>query len=218
MSDCVTAFSLLETMRWEGCIELLDLHLERLATSADELGFAFDHITVVATLEEHVGQFESDEPHRMRLLHNPDGSQTITASVIPEISPFGVVVLDEETIELDPKRKHKTSNRSDYERRYQRALNAGFDEAILVNKSGNVVEGTRTNIWVLLDGLWTTPPLSEGALNGVFRTHLLRSTIQTVVSPISIEDFRSADRVAITNAVHGFIEVRLGGGESSSID
>ena len=47
------------------------------------------------------------------------------------------------------------------------ALNAGYDEAIMLNPSGLVSECTGENIFVARRGRLITPPLSAGALEGI---------------------------------------------------
>ncbi|SEG90809.1 branched-chain amino acid aminotransferase [Nonomuraea solani] len=47
------------------------------------------------------------------------------------------------------------------------ALDAGYDEAVLLNAAGYVSECTGANIFVVRDGLLATPPSSAGALDGI---------------------------------------------------
>ncbi|MGH8884884.1 MAG: branched-chain-amino-acid transaminase [Egibacteraceae bacterium] len=49
------------------------------------------------------------------------------------------------------------------------ALQAGYDEAILLNEHGNVTEGSGENVFVVKDGVLLTPPLSAGVLRGINR-------------------------------------------------
>ncbi|HJL60442.1 MAG TPA: branched-chain-amino-acid transaminase [Pseudomonadales bacterium] len=52
----------------------------------------------------------------------------------------------------------------------QEANIAGADEAILLNQSGRIAEGTADNVFVVRDNQLLTPPVSEGALDGVTRS------------------------------------------------
>lgn len=47
------------------------------------------------------------------------------------------------------------------------AVRAGYDEAILLNTSGLVVEGSGENIFAVRDGILYTPPTAAGALAGI---------------------------------------------------
>jgi len=49
------------------------------------------------------------------------------------------------------------------------ASKAGYDEAIMLNQSGYVTDGTGENIFVVKDGELYTPSLSAGCLDGVTR-------------------------------------------------
>lgn len=49
------------------------------------------------------------------------------------------------------------------------AVKAGYDEAIMLNMAGFVSEGSGENIFVVRDGIITTPPLSDGCLGGITR-------------------------------------------------
>lgn len=49
------------------------------------------------------------------------------------------------------------------------ALQAGYEEAILLNEHGHVAEGSGENVFVVRDGTLLTPPLAEGVLRGITR-------------------------------------------------
>jgi branched-chain amino acid aminotransferase len=53
------------------------------------------------------------------------------------------------------------------------ALKSGFDEAILLNSSGYVVEASAENIFFVKNGILYTPPISTGALEGITRDSVI---------------------------------------------
>jgi len=53
------------------------------------------------------------------------------------------------------------------------ATHAGADEAILLNAQGHVAEGTADNVFVVRDGTLLTPPVTDGALEGITRAVIL---------------------------------------------
>ncbi|OGB00470.1 MAG: branched chain amino acid aminotransferase [Burkholderiales bacterium RIFCSPHIGHO2_12_FULL_61_11] len=53
------------------------------------------------------------------------------------------------------------------------ALDDGYDEALLLDASGFVSEGSGENLFVVKDGVVYTPDLSAGALNGITRNTVL---------------------------------------------
>ena len=54
------------------------------------------------------------------------------------------------------------------------SLQAGYDDAILLNQQGFVAEATGMNIFAISDGVITTPPLSSGALRGWRRDSVIK--------------------------------------------
>ena len=82
------------------------------------------------------------------------------------------------------------------------ALNAGYDEAIMLNNKGHVAEGSAENIFVVKNGKITTPPLDADILNGITRDSaikLLKSNkIKVIEKNIKISDLLKADEVFMT--------------------
>ena len=82
------------------------------------------------------------------------------------------------------------------------ALKSGADEAIMLNVSGMVVEGTAENIFIVKDELIITPPLSSGALDGITRSSVLDLAqdlgIDYQISDISRDELYYADEIFLT--------------------
>ena len=82
------------------------------------------------------------------------------------------------------------------------ALNAGYDEAIMLNNKGHVAEGSAENIFVVKNGKITTPPLDADILNGITRDSaikLLKSNKQKVFEKnLKINDLLKADEIFMT--------------------
>lgn len=53
------------------------------------------------------------------------------------------------------------------------AVKAGYDEAILLSPTGNVVQGTGENIFVITGGKLYTPPIQDGLLQGITRDSVM---------------------------------------------
>ncbi|MDR1015575.1 MAG: branched-chain amino acid transaminase [Coriobacteriales bacterium] len=54
------------------------------------------------------------------------------------------------------------------------AVAHGYGEAVLLNEAGHVAEGSGENIFAVRDGVVSTPPLSDGVLEGLTRNSLIR--------------------------------------------
>ncbi|MGE5822517.1 MAG: branched-chain amino acid transaminase, partial [Nitrososphaerota archaeon] len=82
------------------------------------------------------------------------------------------------------------------------AINSGVDEAIMLNISGMVVEGTAENIFIVRDNALITPPLTSGALDGITRSTVLSIAehmgISFQICDISRDELYYADEVFLT--------------------
>src|ERR1700722_3841561 len=78
----------------------------------------------------------------------------------------------------------------------------GYDEAILLNKFGNVSEGSAENIFLIRDNKLITPGFSEGVLEGITRKSVLKVAadlgIETVERPVERSELYIADEVFLT--------------------
>jgi len=83
-----------------------------------------------------------------------------------------------------------------------------YDNCLLLNENKTIVEALNGNIFLVKDNKIKTPPLTEGALNGIIRKQLL-SIIKTLPeleieeSPISPFELQKADELFITNVITG---------------
>lgn len=79
---------------------------------------------------------------------------------------------------------------------------------ILLNDSKNVVEALQGNIFMVSGNKLITPPISEGALNGVMRKQILAlakkvEVIEVLEEIISPFDLQKADELFLTNVITG---------------
>ena len=82
------------------------------------------------------------------------------------------------------------------------ALNAGYDEAIMLNNKGHVAEGSAENIFVVKNGKITTPPLDADILNGITRDSVIKllksNKIKVIEKNLKINDLLKADEIFMT--------------------
>jgi branched-chain amino acid aminotransferase len=81
------------------------------------------------------------------------------------------------------------------------------DECILLNEAGGIAETTKSNIFMVKDGAFYTPSLSEGGLAGVMREQLIhllheegKKVVERRILPSEIESF---DEIFLSNAIRG---------------
>ena len=105
-----------------------------------------------------------------------------------------------------------------YLRAYQQAKKRGADEAVWVNRKGELVEGSRTNVFVVKGGALFTPALKCGCLKGITRQIVLRLAKEMKIpcreSVVSPRDLLDADEAFLTNAVIGLIPLTFVGKKS----
>ena len=86
---------------------------------------------------------------------------------------------------------------------FRQAQEAGWDEALMC-RGDEVVEGTRSNVWILREAELLTPPLSSGALPGVIRHRLLAlksiGDLSVREERLRLEDLEEADGLFFSNA------------------
>ena len=198
---------LIETMRaYDGRIALLDLHLARLAASADALGYRLD----AEAVRQRAARAAGPGPHVVRLTLGPAGDVDVESRALDD-APLRTAWVDPEPFWDAGSRRcaHKTTDRDHYRRRWDRARALGADEAVLVNAHGEVAEGTRTNVWARLGGRLWTPPVAAGGLAGVYRAHVLATHPNAGERTLTPSDLGRAETVFLTNAVRGWMPVRL---------
>jgi len=74
------------------------------------------------------------------------------------------------------------------------ALEAGFDEAIMLTANGHVSEGSAENLFIFKDGAFITPPVTDDVLEGVTRQLLMTLIRDDLHLPV-VE--RSIDRTEL---------------------
>ena len=74
------------------------------------------------------------------------------------------------------------------------ALENGFDEAIVLTEDGHVSEGSAENVFMLKDGVFVTPPVTDDILEGITR-RLLIGLIQEELKVPVVQ--RSIDRTEL---------------------
>ena len=82
------------------------------------------------------------------------------------------------------------------------AIKSGFDEAILLNTAGKVVEASAENVFIVKNKTLITPPISSGSLEGITRDTVLalatEDSILTEIRDISKDELYLADEIFLT--------------------
>jgi para-aminobenzoate synthetase/4-amino-4-deoxychorismate lyase len=199
-------FQLIETMLWDGEFKLLNLHLDRMESSALYFGFEFDRSQITSALLDLCKSpgFDAKIRYRIRLTLATNGRAATEVSPYPnKTSGIKIWLTDERTSSSDPFRRHKTTRREPYDRLYAKARDHGFEDVIFTNENGEITEGAISNIFIARMGQLLTPPLSSGVLPGVLRRHILETRNGSREAVLNVDDLKSADGIYLCSSLRG---------------
>lgn len=88
----------------------------------------------------------------------------------------------------------------------------GYEEALMLNEAGHVCEGTGENVFVVRDGVVSTPPASDGILEGITRDSIMRIAedlgYKVLEESLVRTDLYAADEIFMTGTAAEVVPVR----------
>lgn len=102
--------------------------------------------------------------------------------------------------ETSPLSRIKSINYGDSFLGVTQARQKGYDDALFMNTQSRVCCGTTSNIMAVIKSKLTTPPLTDGVLNGITRKILL-DKYDGAEKSLSVEELKMAECVFLTNSV-----------------
>lgn len=225
------ADGLFETVRiYGGHPFLLDRHLRRLEDSAEALGFPGAKAVaglLSASLAEAANEGVREAVLRVTLTRGPGfgvqlprDPQPTVVIVIRSLADTSVpahadgvsgVLVSGRRNELSPSAGHKTLSVTDAVLALDEARTRGAQEAILLDTRGRVSEASYSNIFMVRNGVLTTPSLACGPLPGITRAVVLElaGDVAGGVEEREIwpEELLVADELFATSAVRGIVSV-----------
>ena len=193
----------------------LTRHLGRLKRSADGLGLTEpDDVVVRAAVAETLAA--DPEAGRLRITWSSgpgplgsdrgDGPGTLLVAsspgtVWPEV--VRVHMCEWTRNERGALTGLKTTSYAENVRALEAAHRRGASEALLTNTQGRLCEGTGTNVFLVVDGVLVTPPLSSGCLPGITRELVLElaDVVERDVDPREIAEASEAFLTSSTREV-----------------
>jgi len=92
-----------------------------------------------------------------------------------------------------------------------KARKAGAHEALIINRHGEVAEGTTSNVFLVRDATLVTPPVDAGILPGITRAYILESAhelgVDVVFAKIRPDELGRADEVFISSSIRELLPV-----------
>lgn len=183
---------LIETLRGR---QRIDFHLDRMEGSAAWLDIPFDRanaLKAAATAGEG----------RVRLLLEEDGQISVaTSNLPPSQDVWRFRIANHRVNSADPFIRHKTDWRADYDEELRLS---GCDEVLFLNERDEICEGSRSNVFLVIDGVWLTPAATAGLLNGCLRREMLTSG-RCREAVLTIADIERAEQVWFGNSLRGLV-------------
>ena len=106
-----------------------------------------------------------------------------------------------------PAAEYKAEPRTYWDAVLHEARSGGADDGILLGDDGAVLETAVGNLWLLLDSVWTTPPLDGRVLPGIARALLLEraalAAIPVAERRLDLGDLHRAEVLVVSNAAFG---------------
>ena len=118
-----------------------------------------------------------------------------------------VIISQNKINSQDKFRYFKTTNRKLYDDEYSYYSSKDFYEVLYLNEKDELLEGSRTNIFIRKDNIWFTPSLESGALPGVYRKYFIEMHPEVSEKKLKIDDLVNADEILLTNALRGEVKV-----------
>ena len=88
----------------------------------------------------------------------------------------------------------------------------GYNEAVLLNEDGKVCEGTGENLFIVRDGVISTPPVSDGLLEGITRDSVMQLAIDldydVTEESLVRTDLYTCDEMFMTGSAAEVVPVR----------
>lgn len=199
---------------YHGKIQYIKKHLSRLKKSVFQLtGHKIDTNEVEAEIEKLVDSLDHGNIIIKLVYDIHKFKYTLQTRNFHYFSPNLIVGISSSIKNTSPVSWIKSTNRKLYKEVESEYIKKGLNDLIILNEFGRVCESTIANVFILKDGVYYTPPISEGCIDGVYRTVFIQKAMIKKISfkemPLSIDDLKSADQVFLCNAVRKMYPVTV---------
>jgi 4-amino-4-deoxychorismate lyase len=205
-----TGYGFFETICWNGSrICHLDLHLERARKSLAQFGIEEESLDYGAVIREVLAANNLDnEFARVNIFFPVENGLTL-----PMVCAVPFEYIPDRTWTLKPcpfvflssLMAHKSTNRMDYLNAWQDALGDGFNDALLQDFDGNVLESSFASL-LFRKGDYFFEPQTAYKLPGTAQQVAARQ-IKIAAAEIKLEQIDKFDRVYALNSLGGMIPV-----------
>lgn len=213
-----------ETLRiYDGQPLLLSLHLERLEATCKLLHIQYDTQELNRELTEFLRECETDGVLKIVITRgiggrgyssgkNSRSTRIIMYSPLPTdyatkgATGVSIVLANYRLSENAALAGSKHLNRLD-QVMASLSLKDSIDEALCLDQIGNVIEGTKSNLVLVIDKVAITPQLNNAGVRGVMLAYLTQRFADANIAirsrNVSIENLRGATELFLCNSVIG---------------
>jgi len=198
----------------DGDMPLLPRHLARLQATCAALDYPWDGQAIERALRTAAAALATARgPHRLRLLLDRAGHRGIQVAPLPPLPAGQQAMLSDQVLDArEPLLRYKTTHRPWYaDATAWLAAHPEVFDLLFLNQRGELCEGSRTNVYLQVRGVWYTPPLASGCLPGVQRAQLLDSG-QAHERVLTLDDLHAAQGMRLSNALRGWFDATLRAG------
>ena len=218
-----------ESMRFTSDhVPFLSLHVQRLHAALEAHGIELDANLEEDALRESIGVWSqtwgAHRDVRIRLTACRAGGGAYTPETDAVTWVASATPMDTEGFSLpakgldvdiyqdmvkhpSPISKFKNIASTVYIQAARHAASRGWGDALVLNPEQRIIESSRSNLFVVSNGVLYTPSLDDGCVGGIMRSVLIRTAIDHGVkvyeAALTPQNLIQADELFLTNAVRG---------------
>lgn len=201
----------------DGAVFARARHVDRLLLAAHRLGIAVSRDAIETAIDAAL----TAEPAIIRttvtrgtaargLWPASAGAPTVVVTTAPWSpalvgQPARLITATGRRNEFSPTANLKTLDYLDHILAAREAVEAGVDDALILNTRGRVACSTIANVFALIAGRLITPSLNEGCLPGIMRALVIEAAphfgLAVEERPLAPQALAGADAVFLTNSV-----------------
>lgn len=201
---------LIETMQGNAQqgVPLLAQHLTRLQHSAEALHYPCPLEAIRTAIEKQCQKLNS-HAHRLRLCLHANGEFSLTADPLAPTPQPVQLSLSRTALPNSSWLQHKSNHRPWYDAaQIWLSQHPAYFDVLFLNEHDQLCEGSRSNVYLFVEGQWLTPLLGAGLLPGVMRAQLLEQGLVREAA-LTKQDLLNASAWRVSNALRGWLDATL---------
>ena len=225
----LVADGVFESMRFtDNCVPYLGLHVARMHAATEAHGMDVPSSLQESELKESLEtwkqtwSFEGDARIRLTVYregqgkYTPDTDNTSWVATVERMEDRGYLLaskgLDVDIYQdmhkhVSPVSRYKNIASTVYVHAARHARIQGWGDALILNADQKIIESSRSNLFVVSNGVLYTPSMDDGCVGGIMRAVLIRTALDHGVKvyecTLTPQTLLQADELFLTNAVRG---------------